>query len=39
MEEAWRLFEHPRHSAADDKVHREFIDVYGHMPELWGPAY
>ncbi|MGI8989559.1 MAG: hypothetical protein ACR2I2_08245 [Bryobacteraceae bacterium] len=36
MGEAWRLFEHPRHSATYERVSREFIDVYGYMPELWG---
>lgn len=35
MGEAWRQFEHPRHSAAHDRVCREFIDVYGHRPDLW----
>ena len=36
MGESWRLFEHPRHSANHGRVCREFIDVYGYMPELWG---
>jgi hypothetical protein len=35
MGETWRLFHHPQHSALDDRVHREFIDLYGHLPELW----
>lgn len=36
MGEAWRLYDHPRHVSASDKVRREFIDLYGYMPELWG---
>jgi hypothetical protein len=35
MTEAWRLFEHPRHSTANNKVCHEFIDIYDHLPELW----
>lgn len=39
MGEAWRLFEHPRHSAANNKVCHEFIDIYGHLPELWNRLF
>ena len=35
MGQAWRLFEHSRHGATNDRICREFIDLYGHMPELW----
>jgi hypothetical protein len=37
--ESWRLFQHPRHSAIDAQVRREFIDLYGYMPELWGQLF
>jgi hypothetical protein len=39
MREGWRLFEHQRHADNDARVRREFIDLYGYMPELWSRLF